>query len=180
MATGRSGGSRGHGNCATTEALFPSASTHSPCSATTAYRSGFIELIENITEHLRAEEILQEREKRLSNIIANASETIYTLLARRHLHFRLAGLDRRSSATTCRGRGDGIDRVHPSRRRAPLCTDFCNECATPGNPAKAPRYRIRHKDGSWRWHRTAGSVIRDGQGNPTSYVGVAEDITARN
>ena len=40
-------------------------------------------------------------------------------------------------------------------------------------------YRIRHKDGSWRWHHTAGSLVKDRQGNPAGFVGVTEDVTER-
>ena len=40
-------------------------------------------------------------------------------------------------------------------------------------------YRIRHKDGSWRWHHTAGSLVKDRQGRPAYFVGIAEDVTER-
>lgn len=40
-------------------------------------------------------------------------------------------------------------------------------------------YRIRHADGSWRWLRDRGSVLRDAQGRVVGVGGVAEDVTER-
>ena len=41
-------------------------------------------------------------------------------------------------------------------------------------------YRMRHKDGSWRWFRSRDAVFdRSSAGRPTSIVGVATEITER-
>ena len=48
----------------------------------------------------------------------------------------------------------------------------------PGEPQHRT-YRVRHKNGSWRWHHTAGSLVNDRQGRPAYFVGVAEDVTER-
>jgi len=38
-------------------------------------------------------------------------------------------------------------------------------------------YRMRHKDGGWRWILTRGDVVRDAQGKPCRWVGTNLDIT---
>lgn len=38
-------------------------------------------------------------------------------------------------------------------------------------------YRMRHKDGTPRWIRSRGSVIRNAQGQPIRFIGIARDIT---
>ncbi|MCF7928538.1 MAG: PAS domain S-box protein [Spirochaetales bacterium] len=38
-------------------------------------------------------------------------------------------------------------------------------------------HRLRHKDGSWRWILTRGSIIRDEEGNPVRWVGTNIDIS---
>ena len=38
-------------------------------------------------------------------------------------------------------------------------------------------YRLRHKDGDYRWIHSRGRVLRDALGKPLHYTGVARDIT---
>jgi len=40
-------------------------------------------------------------------------------------------------------------------------------------------YRMRHKDGSWRWLENRGSAARDEEGRPVRLAGCQADITAR-
>ena len=55
----------------------------------------------------------------------------------------------------------------------------CHEAVLATREPQHGTYRIRHKDGSWRWHHTAGSLVKDRQGSPADFVGVAEDVTER-
>jgi PAS domain S-box-containing protein len=52
---------------------------------------------------------------------------------------------------------------------------------TLANKKKNPEieYRIRHKDGSWKWHSTMGSPILDEDGNVIAFLAIARDITER-
>ena len=100
--------------------------------------SGFIQLIENVTDHLRAEEALQERERRLSNIIANASETIYTLSLDGVFTFVSPAWTQKLGHDVSEVVGYGIDQfIHPDDARSAV-PNFCKSCATPRNPAQAP------------------------------------------
>jgi len=40
-------------------------------------------------------------------------------------------------------------------------------------------YRLKHKDGSWRWIHSRGGLIRDERGRPVRWTGVDWDITER-
>ena len=40
-------------------------------------------------------------------------------------------------------------------------------------------YRMQHKDGSVRWIRSRGRLIKNGQGVPVRLIGIAQDITAQ-
>lgn len=40
-------------------------------------------------------------------------------------------------------------------------------------------YRFRHRDGSWRWHATNNSPVKDDHGEVFSYFGISRDITLR-
>ncbi len=40
-------------------------------------------------------------------------------------------------------------------------------------------HRLQHKDGSYRWVRCTGTVVRDAAGKPTHLIGMHQDITER-
>ncbi|MDF1502095.1 GAF domain-containing protein, partial [Roseisolibacter sp. H3M3-2] len=41
----------------------------------------------------------------------------------------------------------------------------------------AAEYRVRHRDGSWRWLADRARVVRDADGRPASVVGIVADVT---
>ncbi|MGD0920158.1 MAG: PAS domain S-box protein [Terriglobia bacterium] len=46
-------------------------------------------------------------------------------------------------------------------------------------PYDFEEYRIAEKDGGWRWWSARGTVLRDEQGQPRSWIGAVTDITER-
>ena len=50
--------------------------------------------------------------------------------------------------------------------------------AEPGNGV-AHQFRLRHKDGSWRWIESRGTVLRDAAGLAVRMIGTHVDITGR-
>ena len=110
----------------------------------------------DITARKRAEESLREGEERMTNIIHNAAETIYTMSLEGVLTFvspvwtRLLGHDvSEIEGQSC------TQFVHPDD--LPECQAAIKTVLATGAPQHRT-YRIRHKDGSWRWHHTAGSL----------------------
>ncbi len=65
--------------------------------------------------------------------------------------------------------------VHPDDVH--LCNDFLRDAAQGLVKRESVEYRVRHKDGSWRWHITKGSPIHDKDGRIVSFVGIARDVT---
>ncbi len=65
--------------------------------------------------------------------------------------------------------------VHPED--IPLCRKFLEKVVAAGTKQDGVTYRVRHRDGSWRWHISNGAPMRDPAGNLTGYVGIARDIT---
>jgi PAS domain S-box-containing protein len=65
--------------------------------------------------------------------------------------------------------------VHPDDLAA--CTEFFENVVLRGKKQSGIEYRVKHKDGQWRWHTSSASPLKDEQGNVLSYIGIAHDIT---
>ncbi len=55
--------------------------------------------------------------------------------------------------------------------------DFLNEVIETGRKQKNIEYRVKHKNGTWRWHSSNGSPLKNKQNKTVSFMGVARDIT---
>ena len=70
-----------------------------------------------------------------------------------------------------------FERIHPDD--AAVVRASAQAHAAGQAPAHKVEYRIRHKDGSWRWLSSIGSLFRDQQGRPLRWAGIDWDITDR-
>ncbi|MGF1938246.1 MAG: PAS domain S-box protein [Nostoc sp. ChiQUE02] len=67
--------------------------------------------------------------------------------------------------------------IHPDD--VSICTDYFQRLLTTGEKQNAIEYRVKHKNGSWRWHTSNSSAIRDADGNVVNFVGICYDTTDR-
>ncbi|WP_334947795.1 PAS domain S-box protein [Nostoc sp.] len=67
--------------------------------------------------------------------------------------------------------------VHPDDVH--ICADYFQRLLTTSKKQDAIEYRIKHKNGTWRWHTSNSSVIRDTNGNVLNFVGICHDTTDR-
>lgn len=133
-------------------------------------------IVRDITERKLAEEALRQREKRLSSIVQNASDIIYTISPVGVFTFVSPAWTRRLGHDVAEVEGTSLIRfLH--RDDVAVYQAFCQQLLATGDSQRGVEYRVRHKDGSWHWHRSAISLIHDRDGQPAYYVGVAEDIT---
>lgn len=68
-------------------------------------------------------------------------------------------------------------RVHPDD--LPIAQANVENAVQRRTPEYRSEFRMRHKDGSWRWILSRGSVINDANGNPARMLGIHIDITDR-
>jgi PAS domain S-box-containing protein len=66
--------------------------------------------------------------------------------------------------------------VHPDD--IARCKRHLQQVFTNAGRGQAVEYRVRHSDGTWRWHRTNGAVMPGDADRPASFVGIARDVTA--
>ncbi|MDZ8067133.1 MAG: PAS domain S-box protein [Nostoc sp. DedQUE08] len=67
--------------------------------------------------------------------------------------------------------------IHPDDVH--ICVDYFQRILTASEKQKAIEYRVQHKNGSWRWHTSNSSAIKDANGNILYFVGICYDTTDR-
>jgi PAS domain S-box-containing protein len=58
-----------------------------------------------------------------------------------------------------------------------ICNEFFKNMFNSTPEKNVINYRVRHTDGSWRWHSTKAVTLRDNAGSITGFLGIARDIT---
>lgn len=75
--------------------------------------------------------------------------------------------------------GDTVDLIHPDDQLS-VYTALANLPDQTATPIHEFEYRMKHKEGNWRWLRTRmGVFIRDSNGVPTQFINISSDITSR-
>lgn len=131
-----------------------------------------------IEERQRAAVALSESEAKFRSIVENANDIIYLLSLDCVFDYvspnwtDLLGHDLKEV--------EGhlfTPFVHPDD--LPTCLDFFQKAIKTGSKQAGVEYRVKHKDGSWRWHTSNASVLKEANGNVKYFAGIARDITER-
>lgn len=69
------------------------------------------------------------------------------------------------------------DFVHPEY--VSVCKKYFGRAVTDNRNQKGVEYLTKHRDGTWRWHSSSGSPVKDDEGKLKYYIGMAVDITAQ-
>jgi two-component system NtrC family sensor kinase len=119
---------------------------------------------------------LRESEERFRNYVEKANDIIYALTPE--------GIFSYVSPNWTEILGHDVDEVqgisfvpfvHPDDLEA--CMDFFKKVMVEGQKQSGIEYRVKHKNGNWKWHTSSASPLKDDDGNVLSYIGVAHDIT---
>jgi diguanylate cyclase (GGDEF)-like protein/PAS domain S-box-containing protein len=135
------------------------------------------ETVSQRTDELRESEgHLRNSEQMLRAIVENASDFIFTL----NTDGTSVYVSPEVSTLMGYEAGELLGKncasiVHPED--IPICQAAMEEMVQFGDSCFSVEYRALKKDGSERWHSTTGSAIKDTDGEVTSVVCVARDIT---
>lgn len=132
----------------------------------------------DITERYKVKEALQQSEQKFRSIVENANDIIYQLTP--------DGIFSYVSPNWVDILGHEVQEVegkvftlfvHPDD--LPICLGTLRRALEHGEKQSGIEYRVKHKNGTWRWHTSNLSVLRDANGSILSVVGIGRDISDR-
>ena len=141
------------------------------------YSAGYFH---NISGRKAMEEALRKTEERYSLAVEGANDGIWDVdLATGEAYFSprwksMLGYDDDEISNKAE---EWTDRIHPDDRH--MVMDARRDYLEGRAPAYEVEYRLRHKDGGYRWVLSRGACLRDPQGKPYRFSGSHTDITKR-
>jgi PAS domain S-box-containing protein len=132
----------------------------------------------DITERHRAKEALQQSEQKFRSIVENANDIIYQLTPDGVFSYVSPNWVDILGHNISEVEGNVfVQFVHPDD--VPICLGTLHRAIETGQKQSGVEYRVRHKNGAWRWHTSSLAVLRDASGTVLSVIGIARDISDR-
>jgi PAS domain S-box-containing protein len=129
-------------------------------------------------ERSQMERALQESEEKFRSFVENANEIIFSLTPDGIFTYvspnwtEWLGHDTRDVIGK-----SSANFIHPDD--FPQNREVFLQTLATGKTMSGIEYRIRHKNGSWRWHSQSISLIRNTEGKVVAIQGIGHDITDR-
>ncbi len=138
----------------------------------------FTVMLKDISDRLKTEKALRQSELKFRSIVENARDIIYLLT--------LEGVFSYAAPNWTDILGHDVDEVlgkhfadfvHPDDLEK--CATFYAQLLEATEKLDGIEYRVKHKNGSWRWHISNLSAVRDEEDTVLYCIGIARDISDR-
>lgn len=134
--------------------------------------------IHDITERKQAEENIRENEERYRTILESIEEAYFEVDLRGNFTFFNDSLSVILGYSTNELQGmNNRDYMPPGTAKEIL--NLFQEIYRTGKPVRKYGYEVIRKDGTQGFHELVASLMRDGNGKPIGFRGIAHDITER-
>ncbi|WP_256091027.1 PAS domain S-box protein [Nostoc sp. KVJ20] len=135
-----------------------------------------IVLVRDICDNIQ--EALIESDAKFRSIVENANNIIFSLTLEGIFSYVSPNWTEIFGHEVAEVEGKSfIPFIHPDDVH--ICVDYFQRILTTGKKQEAIEYRVKHKNGSWRWHTSNSSAIKDANGNIINFVGICHDTTDR-
>jgi len=130
----------------------------------------------DLSERKRFENSLRESEEQFRAFVENANDIIYQVSPEGVFTYASPNWTDILGYELEEVLGKKVDNfVHPDDVH--LCMDFLQKVLSTEERQSGVEYRVRHKNGTWRWHNSNGAPVKDNEGTIVSYIGIARDVT---
>jgi len=137
---------------------------------------GFRGVAIDISGLRKMEEGIRESEEKFRSLVENASDIVFSLDRAGNFTYispqwsEILGHDPHTLIGT-----SSAALIHPDD--LPENTRAFRSVMDKGTRIHGIEYRIRHSDGTWRWHSQSAAPVRNASGEIVSYMGICRDIT---
>jgi two-component system, chemotaxis family, CheB/CheR fusion protein len=131
-------------------------------------------VVEEVTERRRVEEALRESEERFRTVAELVPDVLFATDAGGGTDYANPRFYEHTGFAPGQARGLGwLEALHPDDRER--VARVWQDAVAAGQPASF-RYRLRGRDGDYRWFQTRAYPLRDSTGSIVRWFGVASDI----
>ena len=133
-------------------------------------------LVRDVTKAKQAEDSLNKSEHKFKSFVENSNDIIYTLSP----DWTISYVSPNTTDILGYKESDLIGHsfmsfIHPDD--VGKCMDFSMSIIEIGEGKSGLEYRIKHKNGSFRWHRTKAGYLKNVYGDEVEYLAISRDIT---
>lgn len=135
-------------------------------------------ILRDVTREREAVEQLKREQTLLRNILQNVQEVIFTFSLNGEFTFMSPGWVERHDYTVEEVMGRKFtDFIHPDD--VEHCWRSLNEVIQSGISVNDIEFRIRGKDGIYKWYLSSATLVKNDQDGPSFIIGIATNISER-
>jgi len=139
-------------------------------------KTAMLSIATDISERKKSDQLIHESEEKFRTFVESANDIIYQINPQGIFTYVSPNWTEILGYQLNEVIGSNIDEfIHLDDLSS--CIDFLNKVLNSGKKQSGVEYRVKHKNGKWRWHSSNATPLKDKEGKFVSLIGVARDIT---